>query len=90
MAIKGKPDVSAFLDTGNTSEEKLPRANKTALKSINRPATEKKKAKPVLMPEIVFNAIKDRVYEERKKGNKVTENEIIVNALINYLEIKID
>lgn len=90
MVIKGKPDVSAFLDTGNTSEEKLPHVNKPALKSINRPATEKKKAKPVLMPEIVFNAIKDRVYEERKKGNKITENEIIVNALINYLNVEIN
>ncbi|MFZ6727675.1 hypothetical protein ACO0K2_19500 [Undibacterium sp. MH2W] len=87
MAIKGKPDVTAFLDSGNSTETKS--TVTTALPKAEKVTAENRKAKPVLMPEVVFEAIKDHVYAERKKGNKITENQVIVDALVKYLNIEL-
>ena len=80
--IKGKPDVSRFLDGGAAAEAL---AQQRAAKVIAVPAVPKRQ-KLVELPEPVFVALKDRAYADYKKsGRRVTETEIIIAALTQYL-----
>lgn len=81
--IKGKPDVSSFLDGGAASEKSLPKNVKAA-----PVAGAPKRQKLVELPEPVFDALKDRAYQDYKKtGRRVTETEIIIAALTQYLGV---
>lgn len=85
--IKGKPDVTQFLD-GGAAAEALPIIKKTTVKAA--PAlSAPKRQKLVELPEPVFEALKDRAYQDYKKtGRRVTETEIIIAALTKYLGLK--
>lgn len=84
MTIKGKPNVDDFLDGGAAAEKPVPEKKKGA------PApTAPKRQKLVELPEPVFEALKDRAYEEYKRtGKRVTETQIIIDALSQYLGLK--
>ena len=83
MTIKGKPNVDAFLDGGAAVE--LPPAAKKKAEATAVP----KRQKLVELPEPVFEALKDRAYEEYKRtGKRVTETQIIIDALSQYLGVK--
>lgn len=79
--IKGKPDVSRFLDGGAAAEA-----------GVRKPAAAPapaKRQKLVELPAPLFDALKDRAYEDYKRsGRRVTETEIIVAALTQYLGLK--
>ena len=78
--IKGKPDVTRFLD--GAPAETSPARKPAGLKAAAAP----KRQKLVELPEPLFEALKDRAYEDYKKsGRRVTETEIIVAALTQYL-----
>lgn len=84
--IKGKPDVSQFLEGGAASETMLApqRATKAAVSAFGVP----KRQKLVELPEPIFEALKDRAYKDYKKtGRRVTETEIIIAALAQYLGV---
>jgi hypothetical protein len=84
MTIKKKPNVDDFLDGGAASEA-LPVAKKKAVAETDSP----KRQKLVELPEPVFEALKDRAYEEYKRtGKRVTETRIIIDALSQYLGLK--
>lgn len=84
--IKGKPDVTRFLDGGAAAEASQAVAKKIAMKVV---ATTPKRKKLVELPELVFDALKDRAYQEYKKsGRRVTETELIIAALSQYLGLK--
>lgn len=84
--IRGKPDVSQFLEGGAASETVpvLKKAAKPAMPAAGMP----KRQKLVELPEPIFDALKDRAYEDYKKtGRRVTETEIIIAALAQYLGV---
>ena len=84
--IKGKPDVTRFLDGVAAAEAPQAVAKKIAMKVV---ATTPKRKKLVELPELVFDALKDRAYQEYKKsGRRVTETELIIAALSQYLGLK--
>jgi hypothetical protein len=83
MTIKGKPNLDAFLD-GGAAVELPPAAKKKAAAAPAGP----KRQKLVELPEPVFEALKDRAYAEYKRtGKRVTETQIIIEALRQYLSI---
>lgn len=85
MTIKGKPNVDDFLD-GAAAAEKPATAKK---KAVIAAAAGPKRQKLVELPEPVFEALKDRAYEEYKRtGKRVTETQIIIEALSKYLGLK--
>jgi hypothetical protein len=87
MTIKGKPNVDDFLD-GGAAAEAPPVAKKKAAAAPAAPAGPKRQ-KLVELPEPVFEALKDRAYEEYKRtGKRVTETQIIIDALSKYLGLK--
>lgn len=90
MKIKGKPDVSQFLD-GGAVEKSLPpeqKATGKAEKQTQAALSGPKRPKLVELPQPIFDAIKDRAYEDYKKtGKRVTDTEIIVSALAKYLNV---
>jgi hypothetical protein len=85
--IKGKPDVSKFLEGGGTSE--IMSVPKKATKAVVATAPgAPKRQKLVELPEPIFEALKDRAYGDYKKtGRRVTETEIIIAALSQYLGV---
>jgi hypothetical protein len=84
MTIKGKPNLDAFLDGGAAAE--VPSVAKK--KAAAAPAGPKRQ-KLVELPEAVFEALKDRAYAEYKRtGSRVTETQIIIDALSQYLGLK--
>ena len=90
MSIKGKPDVSAFLEGGAATlpEIRIAPASKKAATQRQAvvPSDEPKRKKLVELPVPIFEALKDRAYEEFKKsGRRVTETEIIIAALGQHL-----
>lgn len=83
--IKGKPDVSQFLEGGAASETM--RVPQMAAKTMPVSGVPKRQ-KLVELPEPIFEALKDRAYEDYKKtGRRVTETEIIIAALAQYLGV---
>lgn len=81
MKIKGKPDVTQFLEGGAAAESHAPK-NAVQKEIPGAP----KRQKLVELPKPVFDALKDRAHEEYKKtGRRVTETEIIITALSEYL-----
>lgn len=89
MGIKGKPDITQFIEDGETAESKATPTPKKASKitTPQAPAHPKRK-KLVELPAPIFDALKDRAYEEYKRaGRRVTETEIIIAALSQYLNI---
>lgn len=85
MTIKGKPNLDAFLD-GGAAVELPPAAKKSAAAA---PPAGPKRQKLVELPEPVFEALKDRAYQEYKRtGKRVTETQIIIDALSQYLGLK--
>ena len=87
--MKKKPDVSSFLD-GATEASKNPSAEVVIEKKKRGPVPgAPKRQKLVELPEETFEALKDRAYAEYKKtGKRVTETELIINALNEYLNVK--
>ena len=80
--MKGKPDVSAFLEGAAVETSEASR----------KPADVKPKAtkhqKLLELPAPIYLALKDRAYEEFKKtGIRVTETQIIIDALRAYLGV---
>lgn len=90
MSIKGKPDVSKFLE-GGAADVKPPSQPSTQVSRTlapKKPAAIARKQKLVELPEAIYNALKDRAYDDFKKtGRRVTETEIIIAALSQYLNI---
>ncbi len=94
MSIKGKPDITQFIEGGAASEVKKVAAAQKQPKAVTpktveaSPGVMPKRQKLVELPEPVFEALKDRAYEEYKKtGRRVTETEIIITALSQYLNV---
>lgn len=86
--IKGKPDVTQFLEGGAAAEAPPTTAKKIVAKVVAVPGAPKRQ-KLVELPESVFEALKDRAYQDYKKnGRRVTETEIIIAALTQYLGVK--
>lgn len=84
MTIKGKPNVDVFLDGGAAAE-----APSVAKKKTSPTPAAPKRQKLVELPEPVFEALKDRAYEDYKRtGKRVTETQIIIDALSKYLGLK--
>lgn len=84
MTIKGKPNVDDFLG-GGAAAEAAPVTKKAATVTPGSP----KRQKLVELPETVFEALKDRAYQEYKRtGKRVTETQIIIDALSQYLGLK--
>lgn len=79
--MKGKPDLSSFLD--GAAVESAPTARKTEPK----PKVTKHQ-KLLELPGPIYLALKDRAYAEFKKtGTRVTETQIIIDALRSYLAV---
>lgn len=97
MKIRGKPDVASFSGLKRDPSEFLEGAKAEEVKAPSpavEPAKSKaesavpKKAKLVELPESLFNALKDRAYQDFKStGRRVTETEIIIAALKQYLDV---
>ncbi|MEC5218656.1 hypothetical protein RCH09_003630 [Actimicrobium sp. GrIS 1.19] len=85
MSIKGKPDIASFIDGGDlpgAKNTKVTKGAKTTLDSEPKAKTRKL----VELPEHVSQALRDRAYNDSKKNaRRVTETEIIVEALTRYL-----
>lgn len=75
MTIRGKPDVSAFLDGG------------ADLKPTKKKIVEKEERQKVAsLPVKILIDLKRRSIDESEQcGNRVTESDIIKRALENYL-----
>ena len=88
MAIKGKPDLAEFL--GGSAEAPPKPAPAAISKAVSKPVDgAPKRQKLVELPLPVFDALKDRALSEYKKtGRRVTETEIIITALSEYLGVK--
>ena len=81
MSIKGKPDISAFLEGGTAALQEI------RIASASKPTPKRKKL--VELPAPILEALKARAYEECKKsGRRVTETEMIIAALSQYLGVK--
>lgn len=86
--IKGKPDVSQFLEGGKAESKPALPVTSVAKKATEKPVAVPKKQKLVELPEPVYTALKDRAYNDFKKtGRRVTETEIIIAAIKKYLSI---
>lgn len=89
MGIKGKPDITQFIEDGESVKKRSAPAPKKAREaaSTGTPPHAKRK-KLVELPVPVFDALKARAYEEYKRaGRRVTETEIIIAALSKYLNV---
>lgn len=90
--IKGKPDVSAFLDGAAVekpskppAESAMPTPKGTVQKDTGKPKVAKHQ-KLLELPAPIYTALKDRAYQEFKAtGTRVTETQIILDALRSYL-----
>ena len=79
--MKGKPDVSSFLE-GAAVETSGPRKA-----TADKPKAAKHQ-KLLELPAPVYLALKDRAYKDFKKtGARVTETQIIIDALRAYLGV---
>ncbi len=92
MSIKGKPDITQFIEGGAASEvmavKTTKKVQKIAVPTAKNVGAGPKRQKLVELPEAVFEALKDRAYEEYKRtGRRVTETEIIIAALSQYLNV---
>lgn len=90
MSIKGKPDVSKFLEGGAADVRPPSQLSMPASRTLapGKPEAIVRRQKLVELPETIYNALKDRAYEDFKKtGRRVTETEIIIAALSQYLNI---
>ena len=87
--MRGKPDVTAFLDGGAAAAAEVTPITRKATRPTAAPALAgPKRQKLVELPAATFDALKDRAYEEWKKtGRRVTETEIIIAALNAYLGV---
>lgn len=80
--MKGKPDVSSFLE-GAAVE-----TSGTSRKAADTKPKVTKHQKLLELPGPVYLALKDRAYEEFKKtGTRVTETQIIIDALRAHLGV---
>ncbi|MBX9900314.1 MAG: hypothetical protein K2Y28_05970 [Burkholderiaceae bacterium] len=87
--MKKKPDVSSFIDGASEAPKNQNLEIKTEKKKPGPVAGAPKRQKLVELPMDTFEALKDRAYAEYKKtGLRVTETEIIINALNEYLGVK--
>ena len=88
--IKGKPDVTAFLDGGAAAAAEVkptPVIRKAKPAAVPGPAGPKRQ-KLVELPAATFDALKIRAFREYEKtGRRVTETEIIIAALNAYLGV---
>ena len=81
MTMRGKPDVSSFLD-GALAAEKPQRKPKGSEPQVRQ--------KGLRLPVPILTALRRRaVQESETQGRRVTEQEIIITALQSYLDIKI-
>ena len=89
MGIKGKPDITQFIEDGETAEGRsMPTQKKAGKTALLEGLPHPKRKKLVELPAPVFDALKDRAYEEYKRvGRRVTETEIIIAALSQYLGV---
>ena len=80
--MKGKPDVSSFLEGAAVETSgALRKSADVKLKAM-------KHQKLLELPTPIYLALKDRAYEEFKKtGARVTETQIIIDALRAYLGV---
>ena len=89
--MKGKPDVTAFLDGGAAAAaEVTPITRKAARPAATAApaAAGPKRQKLVELPAATFDALKVRAFREYEKtGRRVTETEIIIAALNAYLGV---
>jgi hypothetical protein len=88
MSIKKKPDLAEFL-TGSAETPPKP-APAAATRRAPKPVDgAPKRQKLVELPLPVFDALKERALSEYKKtGRRVTETEIIITALSEYLGVE--
>lgn len=87
MTIRGKPNVDAFLDGGNetnqTSPLAAPKKAKTVVAAVQPPKRTKKLFE---LPEALIADLEQRCVDERRQlGRRVTQTEIVERALETYL-----
>lgn len=81
--MKGKPDIDQFLGGADESVKNIKKKKPGPIPGAP------KRQKLVELPQETFDALKDRAYEDFKKtGRRVTETEIIITALNEYLFVK--
>jgi len=79
MAMKGKPNIDAFLEGAREAQKPDKREKDAGMKVQYR-------QKGVRLPVPVLNALRRRAFAEtEQQGRRVTEQEIIVAALTSYL-----
>lgn len=89
MGIKGKPDITQFIEDGEAVKERSAPAPKKVREAASKETlSHAKRKKLVELPTPVLDALKARAYEEYKRvGRRVTETEIIIAALSQYLNV---
>lgn len=94
MTIRGKPDISEFIDGAGAAEKPKPEKAKPERSAPKPPAAP---PEPVAVPEFrqkgvrfppqLLAALKRRALTESEtQGRRVTEQEIIITALQRYLD----
>lgn len=84
MTMRGKPDISSFIE-GAATAEKLPKSDR---KTDN--TTQPVRQKGLRLPIPLLTALRLRaVHESEAQGRRVTEQEIIIAALQRYLGTKL-
>jgi len=89
--MKGKPNLDAFIDGGKADEAesitKMP-ARKMAIPEPEKQTKVFKEQKLYRLSSDVVEALKDKAYElTKQKGKRVTETEIVEQAIRIYLDI---
>ena len=88
--MRGKPDVTAFLDSGAAAAAEVTPITRKATRpaAAPTPAGGPKRQKLVELPAATFDALKIRAFREYEKtGRRITETEIIISALNAYLGV---
>ena len=83
MTMRGKPDISSFIEGAAAEKSARPtrKANTTPFPL---------RQKGLRLPVPLLTALRLRaVHESEAQGRRVTEQEIIIDALQKYLDIKI-
>lgn len=83
MTMRGKPDISHFIEGASAAE----RAGQTQLATTGAASV---RQKGLRLPVPLLNALRRRAVEESEtQERRVTEQELIIAALQQYLGIKV-
>ena len=84
MTMRGKPDISSFIEGADAAEKSRKPDRKAG--NVSPPVRQK----GLRLPVPLLTALRLRaVHESETQGRRVTEQEIIIAALQSYLDIKV-